>query len=321
MKILITGISGRVGTALLHSLVAQNHQVCGYDILPPKEQLGGVQYFIGETLPAAALSGVDTVAHLGAFMSWNPRDHAELLRQNVQMTFELLELCAQAGISRFVFASTGEVYPEGAPQYLPIDEQHPCEPTSVYGETKKMGEELLRFFRQRRGLNTVILRLPHTQAAEELLNPNSFFSGPRFFLQAKIRQMQQLGNTAMVEELLPYERGKLQHILQCCPDGRPYQMHISDVRDTVAGLEAALFHPDAIGETFNIGFDEPVNFGQALEQMAEITGLEVVRIKMPYALHYKTSNQKAKKILSYKAQYSFARMLEEAAQFWHTQWK
>ena len=41
-----------------------------------------------------------------------------------------------------IFSSSATVY--GDPQYLPLDENHPCKPTNTYGTTKFMIEEIIK---------------------------------------------------------------------------------------------------------------------------------------------------------------------------------
>ena len=98
-----------------------------------------------------------------------------------------------------------------------------------------MAEEAVDFYHRCYGLGTVILRFSHTQDATELLDPNSFFSGPRFYLKAKIRQQRDFGNIAVVGALESLDTGKNKLVVSCSEDGRPYRMGICDTRDTVKG--------------------------------------------------------------------------------------
>ena len=58
--------------------------------------------------------GVDCVLHLGAMMSWHPKDNSAMFDANVIATQLILECAHKASVERFVFASSGEVYPENA---------------------------------------------------------------------------------------------------------------------------------------------------------------------------------------------------------------
>jgi UDP-glucose 4-epimerase len=60
---------------------------------------------------------------------------------NVGGTLALLHAMDRAGCRRIIFSSSATVY--GEPDYLPYDEAHPTRPTSVYGRTKLMAEQVL----------------------------------------------------------------------------------------------------------------------------------------------------------------------------------
>ena len=62
----------------------------------------------------------------------------------------------KAGVKNLVFSSTCAVY--GQSKYIPIDEDHPKEPLSPYGESKKISEDIITWFSKLKGLNFVILR-------------------------------------------------------------------------------------------------------------------------------------------------------------------
>ncbi len=83
-----------------------------------------------------AMDGVSDVLHLGAFMSWLAADRDSMFAVNVEGTRRLLDAASLAGVRRFIFASSGEVYPENRPEFLPITEDHPLRPNSPYGLTK-----------------------------------------------------------------------------------------------------------------------------------------------------------------------------------------
>ena len=55
-------------------------------------------------------------------------------RENILASLNLLQGCVAAGAAKVIFASSAAVY--GEPKRLPIDEEHPCRPTSPYGAAK-----------------------------------------------------------------------------------------------------------------------------------------------------------------------------------------
>lgn len=317
--ILVTGSAGRVGSRVARQLLEAGHRVTGFDLRTSRiehpafrEVLGG---FDDRAAAREAVKSTEAILHLGAFMSWLPADRDRLFTANVEGTRVLLEEAAAVKPKRLVFASSGEVYPETMPDYQPIDEDHPLKPRSPYGLSKLLGEEIVRFFERTSGTPATLLRFSHTQDASELLDPASFFSGPRFFLQPKIRQQEGFGNAAAVAALRAIDDGRETLVLSRNEAGRPFRMHITDSRDMVAGILLALSDERAAGRTYNLGATEPVDFASALPMMAELTGLPLTTIDLPGAgVFYETSNARIRTELGFEPQWTFERMIGEAAQ-------
>lgn len=313
--ILVTGSSGRVGRAVVAALRAKGRAVRGFDLRPSGAHGDEI---IGSLEDAAKLveatHGITDVLHLGAFMSWASADRDRMYAVNVEGTRRLLDAASAAGVRRYVFASSGEVYPENRPEFLPVTEDHPLKPNSPYGLTKLLGEEMVRFHQRTGSLETVILRFSHTQDASELLDEDSFFSGPRFFLRPRIRQQESFGNTALADLLRSKDIGRPAHILARNQNGRPFRMHITDTRDMVSGILLALDHPDAAGGVFNLGGNEPADFSELLPCMSALTDLPIVTVDFPGdGVYYHTSNERIRNTLGFEAEWTIDRMLEEAA--------
>lgn len=318
MTVLVTGSSGRVGRQVVSQLLARGDQVRGLDLRPSGLVAEGFNEIVStlddETKASQAVQGVRAVLHLGAFMSWSAADRSKMFQANVESTRVLLDAAVASGISRFVFASSGEVYPENAPSSLPITETHPLNANSPYGLTKLLGEELVRFHQRTSDMETVILRFSHTQDSSELLDEASFFSGPRFFLRPRVKQQESFGNSEVASLLRAADPGEPAHILARNENGRPFQMHITDTRDMVQGLLLALDHADAAGETFNLGATDPVDFEKLLQDMSHITGYPVITVDLPgQGVYYHTSNEEIRKKLGFEPEWTIDRMLEEAA--------
>ena len=258
---------------------------------------------------ARAIEGAEVVLHLGAFMSWLPADAGRVYAANATGTFHLLAAAAAAKVRRFVLASTGEVYPEVRPRYLPLDESHPREPTSVYGLSEAA----------RRGNDRVLP--PHAGAAvrrscgfrtrrthANSLDPASFFSGPRFFLRSKIRQQREFGNARSLAVLEPLDDGTEKLLVQCGEDGTPYRMMIADARDIADGVVLAIDAPRAQNATIFLGPDEATPLDAAVALLAGRTRLPVVRANMPGpAVNYTTSNARARELLGFRPRWTFRR--------------
>lgn len=103
--------------------------------------------------------GHDIVLHLAAQTSIQRavENPSYTWRVNADGTCNILEASREAEIDRFLFFSTASVY--GKPEYLPIDESHPTEPTEPYGASKLAGDALVRSYGRTFGLSTTIIRL------------------------------------------------------------------------------------------------------------------------------------------------------------------
>ncbi|MFV0406381.1 MAG: NAD-dependent epimerase/dehydratase family protein [Propioniciclava sp.] len=310
-RIAVTGSSGRVGRALVARLVA-----AGEDVVPIDITGEGDTRVLDLNDPAGlteALDGAEIVIHLAAFMSWDPGVADAVLRTNVMSTYYVLAAAQAAGVHRVVVGSSGEVYPENAPQYLPLNEHHPTEPRTVYGLSKQLTEEVARFFARTSTMEVVILRFSHTQDAEELADPDSTMSGPRFFLSAKIAQQQQFGNHAFAEQLAQFDTEPGRMYIATDAAGTPFRMGICETRDLVDGIVLALDATDVDGEVLGIGAPRAATFDEVVRPIAVALGRDVVEIAMPgLPVNYETSNDKASALMGYQPQWPIDRMIDAA---------
>jgi len=314
----VTGGSGFLGRRIVALLRARGDTVTGFDLKCLGRDDAGYREVQGAFDDAAAVAraieGAEAVLHLGAFMSWLPADAAKVYAANATGTFLLLRAAAAASVKRFVLASTGEVYPEVRPRYLPVDESHPREPLSVYGLTKLLAEDMTAFHQRAHGLPFTILRFAHTQDAGELLDPASFFSGPRFYLRSKIRQQRAFGNARALAVLEPLDDGTEKLLVQCGEDGTPYRMPIADARDIADGVVLALDASRALNATIYVGPDEATSLDEGVALLKAKTGLPVVRAHLPGpAVNYATSNARARELLGFRPRWTFAAMVDDAA--------
>lgn len=323
MNILVTGSAGRVGRRLVGELLAAEHAVTSVDLRDPGVTRPSLTHHSGSIADPEfverVVNNVDAVVHLSALMSWKDEDAERMFEANVNGTERLLESVSRRPLRRFVLASSGEVYPENNPVKLPIDEDHRTAPTSFYGFTKHLAEESVRFFMRRDKLKGVILRFSHTQDAPELFDPESWFSGPRFFLSRKLQTARERGQHEVAEALARYDDGEEKLVISRGRDGTPFRMHITETADIVQGVVRALEREEAVGETFNIGSDDPISFDEVVPRMSEYLGIPTADIRLPVdAPNYRTSNQKAKRLLGFQPRWDFARMMKEGAEFRHT---
>ncbi len=159
MSVLVTGGSGFIGRHVVKRLVEKGFKVKVFDLVePPLEvpfEKGDVRDY---NRLKEAVSGSDYVIHLAAIVSAveameRPYD---TLETNVIGTFNVAEACRRNVTEKLIYASSVAVY--GEPKYLPIDEEHPLNPTNLYGATKLSGEAIIAGYHGNYGLRYISLR-------------------------------------------------------------------------------------------------------------------------------------------------------------------
>lgn len=318
-RVLVTGASGRVGRSVVAHLAGAGYRVLAHDRHPVAHP-AGVTTLPGDLtdIDAGVLRGVASVVHLAAIQSWRDERAPEVMDVNVMGTFHLLRAAVAARVRRVVFASSGEVYPETAPQRMPIDEAHPRRPTNHYGLSKVIGEEMLAYYRRRYGLAAVTLRLCHVLDPAEILDPDATGEGPRrFFLAQRLRQEEARGDEERARLLRSLQRTPHDLLAVYQANGRPARMGFLTPPDIAVAVQLAIETPAADGETLGIGPDEPVDLARFAHRLGEAAGLPVVDATLPGAdVDYWTLNCRAREILGFRPQTGYDRIVELAAQAW-----
>lgn len=164
-KLLVTGGRGFVGTNLVGKLTP-DYALRVYDSLerssPTGWPINGVDVVVGDVRNDIdilnAMHGMSHVVHLAAYGSVvesisNPISNFE---SNVRGTFNVLKASVEAGVKRFIFASTGgALIGDACP---PVDEHSVPKPISPYGASKLCGEGYCHAFAKSYGLEAVSLR-------------------------------------------------------------------------------------------------------------------------------------------------------------------
>ncbi|WP_297951947.1 NAD(P)-dependent oxidoreductase [uncultured Microbacterium sp.] len=151
MRIALTGSSGKLGSVVARELRSAGHEVIGLDIVgsrgPDFVQTELTDY--GQVVDA--LAGVDrapafeAVVHLGAIPASGIRTDAATFHNNMTSTFNVFWAAARLGIRRIVYASSETVLGlpfDVPPPYIPVDEDYPARPESVYSIVKVLEEQL-----------------------------------------------------------------------------------------------------------------------------------------------------------------------------------
>ena len=171
MKALVTGGAGFIGSNLADALVERGDEVTIVDDLSTgkRENLDGAaaaaELVEADIRDAEAMREVvgrtrpEVVFHLAAQMDVrkSAADPAWDAGINVLGTINMLRASREAGVDRFVNASTGgAIYGEG--KVIPAPEDHPQEPEAPYGQSKLAAEGYCELFCRLHGLSTTSLR-------------------------------------------------------------------------------------------------------------------------------------------------------------------
>lgn len=273
-KVLLTGGAGFIGSHLAEALLRRGAQLIIVDNLNSfydctlKEanleairRVGNYEFHAVDICESVQLSQIvashrpDVVIHLAACVGVRPSiTQAKFYEQvNVAGTLNLLELCRQFKVNRFIFGSSSSVY--GATSCVPFSENHvELRPVSPYAATKLAAEMLAYTYAHLFGLEIVCLR---------------FFTvyGPRQRPDLAIRKF-----TALLEA------GKPLPIFGDGSMARDYTY----VDDIVAGILASLdpnLHFPLGGppfEVFNLGNSHSVKLAELIELLENVTGRKAV---------------------------------------------
>jgi len=152
MRIALTGSSGKLGRVVARELRSQGYEVIGMDLDGPRGA-GFVQVDLtdyGQVVDAFTAvgdrhDGIDAVVHLGAIPAPGIRSDVATFHNNMPATFNVFWAAVRLGIRRIVYASSETVLGlpfDVPPPYIPVDEEYPARPESVYSLVKTLEEHL-----------------------------------------------------------------------------------------------------------------------------------------------------------------------------------
>ena len=95
------------------------------------------------------------------------------------------------------------------------------------------------------------------------------------------------------------------------PDGRPVKRNFVHVDDLLTAVLAAIDHPKAVRQTFNVCMDEPVDYAELGAYLAQTRGMTPVEIPTPYHSTW-LDNAKAKFLLGWRPAYDLRKMTDSA---------
>lgn len=328
--VLVTGITGRIGANLALQLLKRGFNVRG--MVHPKDparckldQLPDVDVRLAALDDAdaitAAVEGADSIVHLAAQMALGSTPVDRFFDTNTLGTLRVLEAAARARhrLRRVVFASTDGTYGPARPVYQPMDEAHPQEPGDYYGISKVLAERLVANYGLQYGLEWTIVRYGSVIAPDETLKLFRYEFASNLLHKAEEGRSSNLwplfASMARPWEVLDATVGEAaadDPAVALRSSEGPWALHLTDVRDAVEGTIAALRHPAASREDFNVVGPSTVDFDTGATIIANALGLPRFSVELPARLAFVVDSTKAERVLGFKPAWTLADMVKSA---------
>jgi UDP-glucose 4-epimerase len=270
MTWLVTGGAGYIGAHVVRAFGER-----GLDVVVVDDLSSGHRDFVpaevafveGDILDTGLLTrtmqehGVVGVVHVAGFKYAGVSVQRPLhtYEQNVTGTVSVLAAMAEAGAEQVVFSSSAATY--GTPDVDVVTETTPTNPESPYGESKLIGEWLLRDQATATGLRHTSLRYFNVVGSA---TPDVYDTSPHNLFPLVIE--------ALVEGRTPRINGDDYDT----PDGtcvRDY-VHVADLAVSHVAAAEALTAGRALEAVYNLGSGEGLSVRQIMEAMARVTGID-----------------------------------------------
>ncbi len=256
--VMVTGGAGFIGSELVRQLAARGDRVVIVDNL-----VNGARANVADVLSddvvlleadirdltalAPHLRRARVVYHLACLgVRHSVHSPVENHEVNATATLYLLAASREAGVPRFVYVSSSEVY--GTAKWAPMTEDHPTFPCTVYGASKLAGECYARAYFRTYDYPTVVVRPFNTFGPRAHHEGDSGEVIPKFLLRCLAgRPMIVFGDGTQTRDF-------------------------TFVGDTAAGIILAGDDARAIGQTINLGFGSEVTINDLARQVAAVAG-------------------------------------------------
>lgn len=314
---LVTGGAGYIGAHIVRALRDAGFGVVVLDDLSTgarRKVPDDVAFVEGSTLDRVSVEKalreheVSGVVHMAAKKAVGESVERPLFyyRENVDGLLSLLEAMEGAGTRRIVYSSSAATY--GIPQDVDlVTEDSACVPINPYGETKLVGEWLMRDVAEASGIDWVSLRYFNVAGAgdPDLGDTGVFNLIPLVFRALSAgRSPQVFGGD--------YET----------PDGsciRDY-IHVTDLADAHVAAVDLLERDGSTAAVFNVGRGEGVSVFEVMDAVREVTGREFTPEVAPRRAgdpaRLVASAQRIKDELGWSAQRDLADMVSSAWLAW-----
>jgi len=201
MRIAVTGGSGKLGHTVVAVLGQAGHEVVNLDVTgqrgPGFVRVDLTDYgevidaLFGENDPSAGpdqatTPAYDALVHLAAIPAPGILSDVATFHNNILSTFNVFQAARRAGIRNIVYASSETTLGlpfDVPPPYIPVDEEYPARPESVYSLVKHLEEQMaIELVRWDPTLKIIALRFSN------VMDPEDYAQFPGFDADATLRK-------------------------------------------------------------------------------------------------------------------------------------
>ncbi|ORV87837.1 UDP-glucose 4-epimerase GalE [Mycolicibacterium iranicum] len=268
MSWLVTGGAGYIGSHVVRAMLDADLDVVVIDDLSTgfESFVPDAATFVKGTLLDAALvedtlQGVSGVIHIAGYKyaGESVKRPLHTYEQNVSATVILLQAMEKRGVDKIVFSSSAATF--GTPDVAIVDESTPTMPESPYGETKLIGEWLLRDAGRATGLRHTSLRYFNVvgSGSDDLFDASPHNLFPRVF-----------------DMLFRGETPRINGDDYPTPDGtcvRDY-IHVTDLALAHVAAARRLAEGLDVEPVYNLGSGEGTSVREIMAAMRKATGID-----------------------------------------------
>lgn len=270
MKVVVTGGAGYIGSHVVLALLEAGHEPVVIDDLSSGFASfvpAGVPLVEGSLLDAAVVDAmlseheVDAVIHLAGFKYAGVSVSRPLhtYQQNVEGTVTLLAAMERAGVDMIVFSSSAATY--GTPDVDEVTESTPTNPESPYGESKLIGEWLMRDAGKAFGLRHTSLRYFNVVGSGA---PHLADTSPHNLFPLVFAALAAGGTPRINGDDYPTADGT------CVRD----YVHVADLAHSHVAALRLLADEAPIERVYNLGSGDGVSVRQIMDAISEVTGID-----------------------------------------------
>ena len=297
---LIIGVSGFIGRHIARHCNAEGTKLVGLSNRRP-EGINFDDFHHGRSettgLLAQALEGCENVVYLGGTSRpalGMERITDEITRESNHV-IDVAQICADLGVKRFIFASSGgTVY--GVSPSRPVHENQETRPINLYGLSKVVAEHGIRLVGERAGMSAISLRISNPFGPGQVMRSGQGFIAACFAAAKTGVPLKIWGDGTVIRDFI----------------------YINDVAKAVMSALQSDIHSHAI----NIGAGKGVSLNDICPLVAEVTGR---KIRLEFEASRKVdvpkivlSIEKAGRLLSWKPTTTLSQGLQATSSWWES---